>query len=64
MLPPECSPRNAAGKRWLVAGMPFACQRELRRRMVGPLCGGVAVAPDLSPDSALPVGVNPAGRVL
>ena len=49
----------AGGKRWLVPHLRLLWQRHRERRLVEPLCGGLAVALGLQPERALLNDVNP-----
>ena len=49
----------AGGKRWLVPRLQEIWERHPHRRLVEPLCGGLAVALGLTPQKALLNDVNP-----
>ncbi len=49
----------AGGKRWLVRHIARFWRRERHRRLVEPLCGGLAVALGLRPEKALLNDINP-----
>ena len=49
----------AGGKRWLVPYLRSICNQHRHRRLVEPLCGGLAVTLGLMPERALLNDVNP-----
>src|SRR5258706_7513629 len=49
----------AGGKRWLVPHLKPLWERHRGRRLVEPLCGGLAVAIGLAPERALLGDINP-----
>src|ERR1700722_18667064 len=49
----------AGGKRWLVPHLVHYWNRHRSRRLVEPLCGGLAVSLGLVPDRALISDINP-----
>src|SRR5688572_8530025 len=49
----------AGGKRWLVPLLRAYWESHSRRRLVEPLCGGLAVALGLQPETALLNDLNP-----
>jgi Site-specific DNA methylase len=49
----------AGGKRWLVPHLLPMWQRHIHRRLVEPLCGGLAVTLGLMPEKALLNDINP-----
>jgi DNA adenine methylase len=56
-LPPPL--KWAGGKRWLVPHLAPLWQAQAHRRLVEPLCGGLAVALGLAPEHALLNDINP-----